>query len=399
MQARYRFDRMEVAGSLGDLGTLLPMSIGMILINGLNPTGIFFSIGLFYVLSGLYFGIPVSVQPMKIISAYAIATAMTPAQITASAGIMGVVLLLVGLTNATAVIEKFTPKAVVRGVQLSTGVLLMAQGVNFMAGTTKFQVLRQLAEPYLHVQSIGLIPVGLLIGIAGGVLTLLLLDNRKVPAGLFILVSGLGIGALFGTHEGFGQLKIGFYPPHLMPLGFPGRVDFSFALFALVIPQLPMTFGNAVVANADLSREYFGQQARKASYRALAVSMGLSNLLSFLLGGIPLCHGAGGLAAHYRFGARSAGSNLIIGGLFLVLALVLGVHALSIVYLIPMAVWGVLLLFAGSQLALTALETQTRKELFVALIILGITLASNLAIGFIAGIGVAFGMKSEKLTV
>ncbi len=76
----YRFDRMEFAGSLGDLGTLLPLAIGMILINGLNPLGVLLSIGLYYILSGLYFNITVPVQPMKVIGAYAIATAM-PARI------------------------------------------------------------------------------------------------------------------------------------------------------------------------------------------------------------------------------------------------------------------------------------------------------------------------------
>ena len=109
----------------------------------------------------------------------------------------------------------------------------------------------------------------------------------------------------------------------------------------------------------------------KVSYQALTISMALANFLSFTLGGIPLCHGAGGLAAHYRFGARTAGSNLMIGGLFLALALFLGSHALAIVYLVPMAVLGVLLLFAGSQLAMTVIDLKERKDLFVALVILG----------------------------
>jgi SulP family sulfate permease len=114
---------------------------------------------------------------------------------------------------------------------------------------------------------------------------------------------------------------------------------------------------------------------------------------------MPLCHGAGGLAAHYRFGARTAGSNLMIGSLILIMGLFLGAHALSIVYLVPMAVLGVLLVFAGGQLALTVIDMKTRKDLFVALLILGITLASNLAAGFIVGIAVAYALKSDKLKV
>jgi len=160
-----------------------------------------------------------------------------------------------------------------------------------------------------------------------------------------------------------------------------------------------MTLGNAVIANADLSEEYFGADSGKVTYRALTVSMALANIGSFLFGGIPLCHGAGGLAAHYRFGARTAGSNLTIGGIFLALAIFLGLHSLPIIYLIPMSILGVLLVFAGSQLALTVNDLTERKDLFVALLMLGITLALNLAVGFAVGIAVAYALKSDKLKV
>ncbi len=399
MSPRYRFDRMEIAGSLGDLGTLLPIAIGMILINGLNPMGMLFSIGIYYILSGIYFGITVPVQPMKVIGAYAIATAMTPSQVMASAALMGLFLLIIGGTNAITLIGKYTPKPVVRGVQVSTGTLLMAQGVKFMIGSSKFQMMRQMAEPYLTIQHIGPIPVGIVIGIAGGVLTLLLLENRKFPAGLVVILGGIFLGLVLGTHEGFDKLNIGIYFPELLPFGLPVGADFTFAFFALVLPQLPMTIGNAVIANADLSHEYFGKDSTKVTYRALTLSMALANLLSFVVGGMPLCHGAGGLAAHYRFGARTAGSNLMIGILFMALAVFLGIHALSVVYLLPMAILGVLLIFAGGQLALTIIDMKTRKDLFVSLLMLGITLASNLAVGFLVGIVVAYALKSERLNV
>lgn len=399
MSPRYRFDRMEIAGSLGDLGTLLPIAIGMILINGLNPMGMLFSIGIYYILSGIYFGITVPVQPMKVIGAYAIATAMTPSQVLASAALMGLFLLIIGGTNAITLIGKYTPKPVVRGVQVSTGTLLMAQGVKFMIGSSKFQMMRQMAEPYLTIQHIGPIPVGIVIGIAGGVLTLLLLENRKFPAGLVVILGGIFLGLVLGTHEGFDKLNIGIYFPELLPFGLPVSADFTFAFFALVLPQLPMTIGNAVIANADLSHEYFGTDSAKVTYRALTLSMALANLLSFVVGGMPLCHGAGGLAAHYRFGARTAGSNLMIGILFMALAVFLGIHALSVVYLLPMAILGVLLIFAGGQLALTIIDMKTRKDLFVSLLMLGITLASNLAVGFLVGIVVAYVLKSERLNV
>jgi SulP family sulfate permease len=399
MSLPYRFDRLELAGSLGDLGTLLPLAIGMIMINGLNPSGLFLAIGLFFIFSGLYYGITVPVQPMKVIGAYAIATAMSASQIAASGALIGLFLLVIGGTGAITLIGKYTPKPVVRGVQISTGTLLMAQGVKFMAGSSKFQALRQAAEPYLSIQSLGPIPIGIIIGVIGAVLTLLLLDNKKFPAAILVILGGLGVGWAFGTHEGFDKLRIGLYIPRILPFGMPTGADFSFALLVLVLPQIPMTIGNAVIANADLSREYFGEDSKRMTYRASCISMGLANMLSFLVGGMPLCHGAGGLAAHYRFGARTAGSNLMIGAIFVALAVFLGVHALAVVYLVPMSVLGVLLIFAGSQLALTIIDMKERKDLFVALVMLGITLASNLAIGFVVGLAVAYALKSEKLAI
>jgi SulP family sulfate permease len=396
---RYRFDRLELAGSLGDLGTLLPLAIGMIMINGLSPSGLFLAVGLFYIFSGLYYEVTVPVQPMKVIGAYAVATAMSASQIVASGLLIGVFLLVIGGTGAITLIGRYIPKPVVRGVQLSTGTLLMAQGVKFMLGTSTFQVMRGMAEPYLTVQSLGPIPLGVIIGIIGGVVTLLFLDNKKLPAGLIVVLGGLGLGLMLGTYEGFDRLRIGMYMPKILPFGMPTGIDFSFALLVLVLPQIPMTIGNAVIANADLSTEYFGEDSKKVTYRALCISMSIANFLSFLLGGMPLCHGAGGLAAHYRFGARTAGSNLMIGLVFAILAVLLGVHALAVVYLVPMAVLGVLLLFAGSQLALTIIDMKERKDLFVVVVMLGITLAANLAVGFMVGIAAAYALKTKRLTV
>ena len=393
------FNRMEFAGSLGDLGTVLPLAIGMILVNGLDPSGLFLSAGLFYIFTGLYFGITTPVEPMKVIGAYAIATAMSPQQIMASGILMGVCLMVIGATGAITFIGKYTPKAVIRGVQLSTGTLLMAEGIKFMIGKTRLQVLHQIAEPYLAVQQLGPTPVGLVIGIIGAVLTLLLLENKRMPAGLMIVATGILIGLLMGTRQGLGDIRPGLYLPRILPLGFPEGPDFTFALMALVLPQMPMTIGNAVIAEMDLSISYFGTAARRVTGRALCVSMALGNFLSALLGGMPLCHGAGGLAAHYRFGARSAGSNLIIGAIFILLTLLLGNHILALFNLIPMAILGVLLLFSGSQLALTVLDIKERKEMFVVVTILGITLASNLAAGFIVGIAIAYLLRSQKFTV
>jgi len=399
MDSRYRFNRLEFAGSLGDIGTLLPIAIGMILINGLSPLGVFFSIGLLYTMTGLYFDVTVPIQPMKVIGAYAIATGMGASQVLASGVLIGAFLFVIGATGAVTAIGKYTPKSVVRGVQLSTGVMLMAQGVKFMIGTSGFQIARQAVEPFMTLQNIGPIPIGLVIGVTGGFLTLLFLENRKFPAGLLVVSGGIATGLILGTHEGLSDIRIGMHIPKIISFGSLSVSDFTSAAFLLVLPQMPMTLGNAVIAYTDLSGKYFNRASKKVTYKSACISMALINFTSFLLGGMPLCHGSGGLAAHYRFGARTAGSNLIIGGIFMVLAFLLGVHILAIAYLIPLSILGVLLVFAGSQLALTIIDIRNRKDLFIIFIILGITLASNLAAGFVAGIALAYALKSDRLTV
>ncbi|MFZ7124711.1 MAG: putative sulfate/molybdate transporter [Desulfobacterales bacterium] len=395
----YQFNRMELAGSLGDLGTILPLAIGMILINQLDPMGLFLGVGVYYIFSGLYFKVTSPVEPMKVIGAYAVATGISASQIQASSLWIFVFLLIIGGTGMISMIGRYIPKPVIRGVQLSTGVLLVSQGVKLILGTSTFQAMRGAAEPYLSVQTIGPVPLGLAIGGLLGLLTLLLLENRRLPAAIIVVGAGLLTGILFGTREGLEQVRVGLHLPRILPFGLPTAADFTFALLVLVLPQIPMTLGNAVVANADLSIQYFPQDGKRVTYKSLCISMALGNLMSFFLGGMPMCHGAGGLASRYRFGARTGGSNIIIGTIFLVLALVLGKHVMGVIYLVPMSALGVLLIFAGAQLSLTLLDLKSRKELFVPILILGITLSSNLAAGFLVGIAVAYALKSEKLRI
>jgi len=395
----FQFNRMELAGSLGDLGTILPLAIGMILINGLNPLGLFLAVGLFYIFSGLYFRVTSPVEPMKVIGAYAIATGISAGQIQASCLWIFLFLLVIGGTGMITLIGRYIPRPVIRGVQLSTGVLLVSQGVKLMLGTSTIQALRQAAEPYLSIQHLGPVPIGLVIGVSLGLLTLFLLDNRQLPAAIVVVGVGIGIGLFMGTGEGLDRIRLGVNLPHWLPFGMPKTNDFTFALLVLVLPQIPMTLGNAVMANADLSVQYFPQDGGRVTYRALCVSMALANLMSFFLGGMPMCQGAGGLASRYRFGARTAGSNLISGALFVILALCLGDHLLGVIYLLPMSALGILLVFAGLQLSLTLLDMHSRKQMVVPMVVLGITLASNLAAGFLTGIVVAQALKSDRLSI
>ncbi|WP_243543919.1 putative sulfate/molybdate transporter [Pseudodesulfovibrio tunisiensis] len=394
-----RFNRMEWAGAVGDLGTLLPLAFAMIMMNGLSPTGLFLSVGLYYIAAGMYFRVPVAVQPMKVVSAYAIAQTLSPQSITASGILLAATLLILGLTGLVDRVSRLTPKSVIRGVQLTTGVLLLAKGVSLVMGTHAFQLSRQAVEPFLAMQHLGPIPMSLIMGAIFGVATLFLLDNRRFPAGIVVVGVGALVGGALGAWQELAKVSPGLHLPDILPFGLPEGPDFSLALLVLVLPQVPMTLGNAVIANRDLSHEYFGEQASRVTDRALCVSMGLANVLAALIGGMPLCHGAGGLAAHYRFGARTNGSNLIVGTMFVVLALLLGTGAVAVLHLIPLGALGVLLIFAGAELAMTVRDMEERQDMFVVAVMLGIALAANLAWGFAVGICLHYLLRSDRFTV
>jgi SulP family sulfate permease len=326
---------------------------------------------------------------MKVIGAYAIAVGLTPTQIVASSLWMGIFVLGLGTTGLIQVIGKYTPKSTVRGVQLGVGVVLMVKGLKLMI----------MPDPNLAVQTLGPVSMSIILGAVGLILTLFLLDNKKLPAALVIIILGIALGILIGKPLRAEAFNWSIHFPKLIPYGWPSLNDFLWVLPVLVLPQIPMTIGNAIISNTDVMHEYFGERAQRATYRSVSNSQGLADIVSFFLGGIPMCHGAGGLAAHYRFGARTAGANLIIGGIFVSLALIFGENMVAILNLFPFSLLGVLLVFAGLQLAIMIQDVEDRKDLFVVLLMLGIALASNLAVAFIVGLIVAYALKSDKLTI
>ncbi|MCL0051273.1 putative sulfate/molybdate transporter [Thermodesulfovibrionales bacterium] len=393
---RFAFNMPEFSGSLADLGTLLPLAIGMIVVIGLDPTGVFFMVGAVYLLCGLYYGVTMPVQPMKMIGAYAIAMGFAAGTVAASGLLIGLFMLFIGVTGAIQFVGKYIPTSVIRGIQGTVGVLLAAEGIKFILGATRFQEV--MVEPHLILQAIGPIPISLILGVIAVGIVFLLLENKRIPAALVVIVGGMLVGAFMGTHEGMDKIEL-FHLPQILPLGMPSLDMMIVALTALTLPQIPLTIGNAVIASTDMAKRYFGDNAKRVNYKSISISMGLGNIAAFTVGGMPMCHGAGGLAAHYRFGSRTAGTNVIIGAIFLVLALLFGEHALAILYLLPFSFLGALLIFAGVELALMILDVKKRTDLFVALTMIATTLATNLAIAFAVGLILAYAFKTEKFKI
>ncbi|MEM2192320.1 MAG: molybdate transporter family protein, partial [Candidatus Hadarchaeales archaeon] len=319
------------------------------------------------------------VQPLKAVAVIAISTG-TSARLIASAGIiMGIFLLFLSLTGLIKEVARVFSKPVVRGIQASLGLMLFIKGFQYMSGEQMF-----LGGEKIFL---GSFPLNLVIAFLGLLIAGCLLTSRKIPAAIVLVLTGLAIGLVFKPPE----LRLG--PTAPVPI-LPNISELQTAFFLLFLPQVPVTIGNAIISTSDLAEKYFGKKGKKATPKVLAASMGVANLASGFVGGMPMCHGAGGLAAPYRFGARSGGANLIIGSLFLIVGLVFGSSAVFVLGAIPLSILGVLLTITGLQLVILLQDLSASKDLAVAGVIIGITLATNqLAAGFIIGIIVYYLMR------
>lgn len=369
------FDRSELAGSLGDVGILFPIALALIRLNGLNPTSVFLSAGLLYVGAGLYYRLPLPVQPLKAVSAIAIALSLAPSTIAAAGIMMGVLLLLLGVTDLASTLARFFTKPIIRGIQLGIGIILVRTAISLMG--KPWGGVPQSAN---HAAAINW--TGYLIGVGSFVLILALTGNRRFPASLVVLSCGALVGLAL-TPTPWPAFSLGPVWPDLV---LPSTHDFALALTALVIPQIPLTFGNAIVATADLARTYFGERGERVTPSRLAAGMGVANLFAGLVAGLPVCHGSGGFTAHYKFGARTGGAPIMIGLGCCLLGVAFGATAIWIISLIPLAVFGAFLLFVGLEHCLLVADLRGRDEFVVALTTASVSIATgNLTIGYAAG--------------
>ena len=377
----YKFNRMELAGSISDIGVMLPLMIAMITINGLNPASVLFMVGLLYIISGIYYKIPVPVQPLKVVAAVAIAEGaeiITPGVISAASLLMGFFLLFIAVTGLVNQISKLFPHPVVRGIQFGLGLILLIKAVEF--------IIKPQSGALLNIN------FNIIIGIIGLIILLIFLNNKKIPGAIAVVAFGIVATLLYLSFYGAGiQIPV-FQAPQLPTPVMPAQSDFVTAFLLLVIPQIPLTIGNAVMSTADLSRHYFKEKAEKVTPKALSSTMGIVNIITGAVGGMPMCHGSGGVAANYFFGARTGGSNIMIGGVFILLAF-LGSIALILLMLIPYSILGVLLFFVGIELMLMIRDVSGYDDLFVVLVIGGLSIALNMAAGFIIGIILYYFLK------
>jgi len=352
----------EWAGAFGDLGTLIPFVVAYIAVMKLDPAGVLMAFAVSKIAVGFFYKIPIPVQPMKAIGTAAVTQVGTinSAMLYGSGIVTALIWLIIGLTNTTKYLTRITARPIVLGIVLGLGLLFIGNGVKMM------------------------LP-GIWLGGVCLALTLVLLWKPTVPA-MFVLLLFGAVVALWqnpGLYHELSKIVPHFQLPSLNFHQLSWQAIAGGTLL-LALPQMPLTLGNAIIAITAESNHLFPQHP--VSERKLALSTGFMNLFSAFIGGVPLCHGAGGMAGHVRFGARTGGALVILGGLLLVMALFFSDSVEIIFGVFPQPVLGVILLVAGIELARTAWDrTIQRKDLIVLGVTAGLVLWNMLA-GFIGGI-------------
>lgn len=342
-----RYDLAELAGAFGDLGTLIPFVAAYISVVKMNPAGILLAFGSMLVAVGLVYRTPFPVQPMKAIGAAAITQTGAVASLTAAtvmgAGVVtGVIWIVLAATGLARRLTHWVPRPAMLGVVMGLGFSFMLEGIRMMA-----------QRPW--------------IGAALLILTLLLLARSRIPAMFILLVIGAAL-AVFEQPALMTELSAIQFSPHLPAFSWPTLTwnDLWIGALFLALPQLPLTFGNALISITEENNRLFPD--RPVTEKRVAFSTGLMNLWSSALGGIPMCHGAGGMAGHVQFGARTGGSSVMLGIVLLAVGFFLADSVALLFKLFPTVVLGVILFLAGVQLALNSKDVGGEKtERFVVL--------------------------------
>jgi MFS superfamily sulfate permease-like transporter len=340
----------EISGSVGNFGTVLPILLGAALVSEVDLGAALLFTGIWYIVMGIYYGIPISVEPMKAIGAIAIAGELTCGEIAASGLILGAALLVLGAGKGIGRLQGLIPEGVVRGVQLGLALILIKTSAGLM-----------IQDPIFSSVAIGVF-----------LIFLLAKSWRSLPDVSILVVFAIGVG--------YGLITRGV--PDIQPISMgilplPDPATFIWAGWHLVLPQIPLTLTNASVAAALTAEDLY---KRRIEPDRLCITMGVMNLASVPFGGFPLCHGSGGIAAHHRFGARTRISMAIGGSVLIIIALFFAApESLS---LLPIGLFGALLLFVGLELGRCGLRTD--QPLLVSAIAL-LVLFTNPAAAFAAG--------------
>lgn len=350
-----RFNLNEAAGSVGDFGTILPIIFGVAVVSDINLGTILLFFAVWYTAVGILYRLPVPVEPMKAIGAIVIAEGLTSPEIAASGIIIGIMFIAIGYLRGMSKVQKWIPKNVIRGIQAGLALLLLKTSMNFIVNDLFYSAL-----------SVMIILIFVVITM-----------KTAFPDLSALIVTGIGITAGIMT-AGIPEMSFISMPQLIIP----DLNDFAFSSWNLVIPQIPLTLTNAILATSLLAHDLFKKDINPDR---LSRTIGFMNLISCPLGGFPMCHGAGGMAAMHRFGARTGGSNIIAGVIFLGLALFFAKP--EMLGIIPLGIFGGLLIFAAVPLLKASSNTDSVMVTAITAIIAPF---AGMTVAFIAGMLLAY---------
>jgi MFS superfamily sulfate permease-like transporter len=351
MMAEPKFTLPELTGSMADLGTIIPFILIAVSLSGMKLGPILLMFGLYYIFTGLIYRLPVAVEPLKVVGALIVSASLTQGEIIGAGLFVGAIFLLLGVTGLIDNIARVFPLSMIRGVQLGLALLLLLKGGQFI-----YQ------DMWIGIAALGIFAVSLLWNSRR--------DDLSFPGALIIFVLGISYGLyIYGVPPFAVSLPLEFY--------LPGIGEVLSGIYKAGIAQVPLTLTNAVLATSLLASDLFRE---KVSNKKLSTTIGVTNLVAPLLGGLPMCHGAGGMAAHYRFGARTGGAAIMAGAIFVALSFVATSAMLNVV---PIGIMGTLLFFAGAELLKNAFKTDV---LMVTIGMGAVTLLVDPTIGLAVGI-------------
>lgn len=360
-----RFDRLEWAGAFGDLGTLIPFVVAYISLLKVDPYGILLAFGIAKIISGLYYRTPFPIQPMKAIGAVATTQAaqtitITPNAVYGAGIVTGIIWFLLGVTGATKKVADLVSRPVAVGIVLGLGFGFMLEGIKMMATDWIFG---------------GFVLFG----------TMLLLTNRTMPVMFLLLLVGAFAAVVQNPAllDELASMRVDFRLPAFALAAVTWK-DLIIGTIFLALPQVPLTLGNAIIAVTEENNRLFPD--RPVTEKKVSISTGIMNLLAPIIGGVPMCHGAGGMAGHVRFGARTGGALIILGVIIVILALCFSSSVETIFKIFPAPILGVILFLTGAQLALGSCDFgNTKEDRFVSIVTAGCAIW-NIGLAFLVGV-------------
>lgn len=357
----FEFNMRELAGSMGDYGILFPFFIGYIAVCGVDAAGLLVAIGLANIATGIFFRLPFPVEPMKVIAIVAIAQRWTPEMVFACGFATGMIWLFLGITGLIQWIGRKTPKSVVLGIQAALGIMLCLEAAKMMSQ-------------------------GWILAAVAVIIILVFKNSRYAPSA--VLLIALGCVIIYFQGDISGSLV---FDPALPTVALFKYEHVWSTLLLAGFAQVPLTATNAVISTKALIKTYW--QGRDVSEKQISLSTGIMNSVSPFLGGAPMCHGAGGLAGQYFFGARTGGANIIEGVIEILLGLFLASSVMLLFSHFPHAIIGAMLFAPAAGLLMLAKGVEKDFNVFVLLITALVSVFLNMAIGFAAGLVVYYGLK------